>query len=208
MKRNAESPALSMNNVYPETACVGLSAGAREEKKNGSKDPPLQEGHGPPAGRTARVCVGQAERRWPRRGKNGSKDPPLQEGPRLRGFPWGGPGGAGGSTVDPVDGLGAGVRKFVGMIAEAFADGIPPNVAGDILYLIGGPKNVVVVTRFPESAAVGLAKLEGCALFEEADEFEQVAAIMRTLDKNMKVIGHQTVGMKPVGTADGAFEQQ
>ena len=43
MKRNAESSALSVNNVSPETACVGLSAGAREEKKNGSKDPPLQE---------------------------------------------------------------------------------------------------------------------------------------------------------------------
>ena len=94
------------------------------------------------------------------------------------------------------------------MMAEAFADGIPPNVAGDVLYLIGGPKNVIVVTRFPESAAMGLAKLEGRALFEEADEFEQVAAAVCTLDKNMKVIGHQTVGMKPVGTADGAFERQ
>ena len=94
------------------------------------------------------------------------------------------------------------------MIAEAFADGVPPDVAGDVLYLIGGPKNVVVVTRFPESAAMGLAKLEGRALFEEADEFEQVAAVVCTLDKNMKVIGHQTVGVKTVGMAGGAFEQQ
>ncbi len=94
------------------------------------------------------------------------------------------------------------------MAAEMFADGIPPDVGGDFFYLIGGPKNVVVVTRFPESAAVGLAKLEGSALFEEADEFEQVAAVVCTLDKNMQVIGHQTVGMKPVGMAGGAFEQQ
>lgn len=55
---------------------------------------------------------------------------------------------------------------------------------------------------------MGLAKLEGCALFEEADEFEQVAAIVCTLDKNMKVVGHQTAGMKPVGMAGGAVEQQ
>ena len=89
-----------------------------------------------------------------------------------------------------------------------FANGIPPDVAGNFLYLIGRPKNVVVITRFPESAAVGFAKPEGRALFEEADEFEQVAAVMRTLDKNMKVIGHQTVGMKPVRVAGGAFEQQ
>jgi hypothetical protein len=52
------------------------------------------------------------------------------------------------------------------------------------------------------------AKLEGCALLEEADEFEQVAAIMGTLEKNMKVVGHQTVGMKTVGMAGGTFEQQ
>jgi hypothetical protein len=94
------------------------------------------------------------------------------------------------------------------MIAQAFADGIPPDIAGDVLYMIRRPENMVVVTPFPESAAVGFAKLEGRALFEEADEFEQVAAIVRTLDKNMKVVGHQTVGMKPVGMAGGAFEQQ
>ena len=127
--------------------------------------------------------------------QNGSKDPPL---PGL-------PGGAGGGALDPVDCLGAGVGEFVGMIAEAFADGIPPNVAGDVLYLIGGPKNVIVVTRFPESVALGLAKLEGCALFEEADEFEQVAATVCTLDKNMKVVRHQTVGMQQVGVIGGAF---
>src|SRR6266849_1943164 len=108
------------------------------------------------------------------------KDPPL---PGL-------PGGAGGGALDPVDCLGAGVGEFVGMIAEAFADGIPPNVAGDVLYLIGGPKNVIVVTRFPESVALGLAKLEGCGLFEGAEEFEQVAATVCTLDKNMKVVRH------------------
>jgi hypothetical protein len=45
-------------------------------------------------------------------------------------------------------------------------------------------------------------------LFEEPDEFEQIAAIVCTLDKNMKVVGHQTVRMKPVALAGGAFEQQ
>jgi hypothetical protein len=94
------------------------------------------------------------------------------------------------------------------MIAETFADGIPPDVAGDVLDLIRRPENVVVVTRFPESAAAGFAKLEGGALFEEADEFEQVAAIVGTLGKNMKVVGHQTVGVKAVGMVGGAFEQQ
>jgi len=104
--------------------------------------------------------------------------------------------------------LGARVGEFARLIAQAFADGIPPDIAGDVLYVIRRPENVVVVTPFPESAAVGFAKLEGRALFEDADEFEQVAAIVCTLDKNVKVVGHQTVGMKPVGMAGGAFEQQ
>src|SRR5258708_5199710 len=94
------------------------------------------------------------------------------------------------------------------MIAQAFADRIPPDIAGDVLYLVSRPKNVVVVTPFPESAAVEFAKLEGRALFEEADEFEQVAAIVSGLGKNMKVVGHETVRMQPVGMAGSAFEQQ
>jgi len=96
----------------------------------------------------------------------------------------------------------------VGTSAKLFAYWVPPDVAGDVLNWVGGPKNVVVVTRFPESAAVGLAKLEGGALFEEADEFEQVAAIVCALDKNMKVVGHQTVGVQEVGMAGGAFAEQ
>jgi hypothetical protein len=45
-------------------------------------------------------------------------------------------------------------------------------------------------------------------LFEQANEFEQIAAIVFALRKNMKVVGHQTVGMQPVGMAGSAFEQQ
>ena len=93
----------------------------------------------------------------------------------------------------------------MGTSAKLFADRVPPNIAGDVLYLIRGPENVVVVTAFPESAAVEFAKLEGRALFEQADEFEQVAATVCTLDKNMKVVRHQTVGMQQVGVIGGAF---
>jgi hypothetical protein len=134
---------------------------------------------------------------------HGSKDPPLQGV-----LPGGGPGCARCGALHPVNRLGAGVRKFLGTSGKTFSDGIPPDIAGDVLYLIRGPENVVVVTPFPEGAAVGFAKLEGCALFEEPDEFEQVATIVRTLDKNMKMVRHHTVRMKAVGMAGGAFEQQ
>src|ERR1700674_2428842 len=139
----------------------------------------------------------------PTESKHGSEGPPLQ-----RVLPWDGPGCTGGDELNPVNGLGCGVKEFFWTRVKPFTDGIPPDIAGHVLNFIRGPENVVVVTPFPESAAVGFAKLEGRALFEEADEFEQVAAIVCTLDKNMKVVGHQTVRMKPVGMAGGAFEQQ
>jgi len=74
--------------------------------------------------------------------------------------------------------------------------------------MVAGAKNVVVVTRFPEGAAVGFAKLEGGALFKKADEFEQVATIVGALDKNMEMVRHQTVGMERIGMGGGAFEEQ
>jgi hypothetical protein len=110
--------------------------------------------------------------------------------------------------VDPVDGLGAGVEEFVGMIAEAFADGIPQDVAGYVFDLIVGAENVVVVAGFPEGAAVGLAKLEGGELFEEADEFLQVALVVGAFGKDVEVIWHQAVGVKAEGMVGGAFEEQ
>jgi hypothetical protein len=134
--------------------------------------------------------------------RHGSKDPPLQ------GLPGGGPGCAGSGALYPVNRLGAGVRELLGTSGKPFADGIPPDIAGDVLYLIRWPENVVIVTLFPEGATVGFAKLEGRALFEEADEFEQVAAIVCSLDKNMKVVGHQAIRVKPVGMAGCAFKQQ
>src|SRR6266852_6224713 len=175
-------------NWDAEGAPTNWGKAGTAELKNGSEDPPLQT-------------------------KNGSEDPPLQtkngsEDPPLQGFPWGVPGRTGSGALDPVHRVGAGVREFLSASAKLFAYRIPPDIAGDILYSVARAKNVIVVTPFPESAAMRLAKLEGRALFEEADEFEQVAAIVRTLDKNMKVVGHQTVGMKTVGMADGAFEQQ
>src|SRR2546429_5372118 len=157
----------------------------KEETKGGRKDP---------------------ARELEKKKEKGSRPPPLRK--PLPGFPGGGPRGSGGGASDPIDRFGAGVGKFVGTITQVFANGIPPDVAGNFLYLIGRPKNVVVITRFPESAAVGFAKTEGRALFEEADKIEAIAAGMRTFDKNMKVIRHQTVGMKPVRVAGGAFEQQ
>jgi len=82
------------------------------------------------------------------------------------------------------------------MSTQFFSDGIPPNVASDVFDGFGMPKNMVVVAHFPERAAARLAKLEGCALFEQADEFEKVAAVMDTLGEDMKMVRHETEGVQ------------
>ena len=80
--------------------------------------------------------------------------------------------------------------------AKVFADGIPPDVAGDILNLVGGAENVVVVAHFPKTAPVGLAKREGGALFEDANEFAQVGTGVEALRKNVKMVRHQAIRMQ------------
>jgi hypothetical protein len=44
------------------------------------------------------------------------------------------------------------------MSTKPFADGLPPDIASDVFYLVCGPKNVVVVAHFPERTAVGFVK--------------------------------------------------
>ena len=94
------------------------------------------------------------------------------------------------------------------MCAQPFTDGIPPNIAGDVFDAFGRPKNVVVVAHFPERAAVGFAKLKGRALFEQADEFEKIAAVMDAFHKDMKMVGHEAEGVQQEGVTDYAFHQK
>jgi LmbE family N-acetylglucosaminyl deacetylase len=109
---------------------------------------------------------------------------------------------------DPIDGLAAGERKFLRTRAKALADRIPPDVAGDILDLVRGPENMVVITHFPKTAAVRFAKREGGTLFEDADEFAQVRTVVKTLGENMKVVRHQAIRMQQERTCSGALQQQ
>jgi hypothetical protein len=94
------------------------------------------------------------------------------------------------------------------MHAQLFADGIPPDVAGYIFDGISRPKNVVVVAHSPERPAASFSKFEGSTLFEEADEFEQIAAGVGAFRKEMKVVGHQAKGVQSEEMAGRAFEQE
>ena len=87
----------------------------------------------------------------------------------------------------------------MGMRAQPFADGIAPDVAGHVFDGIRRPKNVIVVARFPERPAAGFSKLEGGALFEEADEFKQIAAGVGAFREEMKVVRHQAIRLHAKG---------
>ena len=91
--------------------------------------------------------------------------------------------------------------------AKVLADGIPPDVAGDILDPVRGPENMVVITHFPETAAVRFAKRKGGALFEDADEFAQVRTLVKALGKNVRMVGHQAISMQQEGVCGGALHQ-
>ena len=109
---------------------------------------------------------------------------------------------------DPIDGLATGERKFLRTRAKLLADGIPPDVAGDILDPVRGPENMVVITHFPETAAVRFAKCKGGALFEAADEFAQVRAVVKALGKNVRMVRHQAICMRQERVRGGALQQQ
>ncbi len=92
--------------------------------------------------------------------------------------------------------------------AKLLADGIPPDVAGDILDPVRGPENMVVITHFPEAAAVRFAKRKGGPLFEDADEFAQVRALVKALGKNVRMVRHQAISMQQERVCGGALQQQ
>jgi len=92
--------------------------------------------------------------------------------------------------------------------AKLLADRIPPDVARDILDLVRGPENMVVITHFPEAAAVRFAKRKGGALFEDADEFAQVRTVVKTLRENVGMVRHQAISMQQERVRGRALKQQ
>ena len=92
--------------------------------------------------------------------------------------------------------------------AKLLANGIPPDVAGNILDPVRRPENMVVITHFPETTAVRFAKRKGGALFEDADEFAQVRTVVKALGKNVRMVRHQAISMQQERLCGSALQQQ
>ena len=58
---------------------------------------------------------------------------------------------------------------------------------------------MVVKAHLPEAAVRPFAEFECGTRLENADKFEQIGAVVRTLDKQMQVVGHQAIGVKNEG---------
>ncbi len=67
---------------------------------------------------------------------------------------------------------------------------------------------MVVITHFPETAAVRFAKRKGGALFEDADEFAQVRTVVKALGKNVRMVRHQAISMQQERVCGSALQQQ
>jgi hypothetical protein len=66
---------------------------------------------------------------------------------------------------------------------------------------------VVVVAHFPKGTAAQFAKGKGGALFEQANEFAQVAPVMDAFGKDVHVVRHQAKRMQTKRTASSTFQQ-
>jgi hypothetical protein len=93
------------------------------------------------------------------------------------------------------------------MSAELFAHGIPPDITSYVFNAIRWPKDMVVVAHFPKSDAAQFAERKRSALFEEANEFAQVAPVMDAFRKDMNMIGHHAKRMQTKPAVSSTFQQ-
>ena len=90
--------------------------------------------------------------------------------------------------------------------AKPFAYWIPPDVAGDILYLLVRPHDVVIEPHLPQPRTTVIPKLVGGVLFEGVDKPEQIRAIGETLTKQVNVIRHDAIGVERKVLLGGDFQ--
>jgi hypothetical protein len=78
-----------------------------------------------------------------------------------------------------------------GIGTETFTNRVRPDVTGNIFDGIVPPQNVIIEARLPKLALMALAIFVGGPLFENVDEFGEIAAAGSALGKEVKVVWHQ-----------------
>ena len=97
--------------------------------------------------------------------------------------------------IERVQREGAGKRVIPRLCAEAFPNGIEPDVPGDGLRGISSAKDMVVKRALPQ----GVVKCSGGGffggLFKRQHEGNEIAPVCAALSKDVAVVGHDTVGV-------------
>jgi hypothetical protein len=91
--------------------------------------------------------------------------------------------------------------------ASLLADRILPDVGGDLFDGDIGAEDVIVVAHFPERGLMDFVEVEGRALFESADEFEETAGVCEGGDQEVDVVGHETVGVELEIVSGGGLQK-
>jgi len=94
------------------------------------------------------------------------------------------------------------------MNTEILANGIPPDVGGDIFYRIGRTDDVVIVARLPETATLRFLEFESGALLEKPDKFAEIGTVVDSLRKDVNVIRHEAKRVETERVRDGRIEKE
>jgi len=103
--------------------------------------------------------------------------------------------------------LGTGEAVGLRLRTQALANGIPPNIAGNIFDWVAGPKDVVVITALPEVLTVLLFEVKRGGLFETIDELLKITGVVQSFGGEVQVIGHYAVGVQVEVERGGVGEE-
>ena len=78
------------------------------------------------------------------------------------------------ADLHPRNCLGAGEGIFDGLLAQAFSDGVPPDIACDVLDLARFAQDVVVIAEFPKFLLALPLELKSRTKLENPYEFKGV----------------------------------
>jgi hypothetical protein len=100
------------------------------------------------------------------------------------------------AKVFPVDRKRAAEWIVLRCGAEPVADGIRPDVPGDVFGIVCLSQNVVVVARLPQGEASLFSMCKSRLLFEFGDKTGQVTGVALAFYQNVQVVRHQTIGVE------------
>ena len=112
-----------------------------------------------------------------------------------------------GATAPPICCQGTGEGIVLWSRTKTFSDGIQPDVPGDGIRGDCFAQDVVVISRLPKFAAIFLLIRERGQLFERRNESHWFASFGHALHQDVKVVGHDAIGVNGKAFLSGGLQQ-